>query len=147
MDRIRQLVGLELFESLDGNALASLARLTTEVDVSAAERLISEGAEGGSVYVVMDGAFRVRSGDQELAELGRVPAQKSDAEITGLLADVAAGANEVIESEGVTLYADWTTDTMFNTLTAKTQELLGGQIDGAGYLEAVQADWEAFFAE
>ena len=68
-------------------------------------------------------------------------------EITGLLADVAAGAAEVIAADGITLYADWTTDTMFNTLTAKTQELLGGQIDGAQYLEDVQADWEAFFAE
>ena len=104
----------------------------------------SEHPDLGAEFIalMMDKSFA-----QELAALGRVPAQKSDAEITGLLADVAAGANEVIESEGVTLYADWTTDTMFNTLTAKTQELLGGQIDGAGYLEAVQADWEAFFAE
>lgn len=104
----------------------------------------SEHPDLGAEFIalMMDKSFA-----EELAALGRVPAQESDAEITGLLADVAAGANEVIESEGVTLYADWTTDTMYNTLTAKTQELLGGQIDGAGYLEAVQADWEAFFAE
>lgn len=104
----------------------------------------SEHPDLGAEFIalMMDKSFA-----QELAALGRVPAQQSDAEITGLLADVAAGANEVIQSEGVTLYADWTTDTMFNTLTAKTQELLGGQIDGAEYLEAVQADWEAFFAE
>ena len=82
----------------------------------------------------------------DLASVGRVPARESDAEISGLLADVAAGAAAVIADEGVTLYADWTTDTMFNTLTAKTQELLGGQITGEQYLEDVQADWEAFFA-
>jgi raffinose/stachyose/melibiose transport system substrate-binding protein len=84
---------------------------------------------------------------QELADVGRVPARDADVVIEGLLADVTAGAAVVIADEGVTLYADWTTDTMFNTLTAKTQELLGGQITGAEYLEDVQADWEAFFAE
>lgn len=83
----------------------------------------------------------------ELAALGRVPAQKTDAKIEGLLADVAAGAAEVIEADGVTLYADWATDTMFDTLTAKTQELLGGQITAQEYVADVQADWDAFFAE
>ena len=94
------------------------------------------------IALMMDADFA-----SELAAVGRVPAQESDVEITGLLADVAAGAAEVIAADGITLYADWTTDTMFNTLTAKTQELLGKQIDGAQYLEDVQADWEAFFAE
>lgn len=83
----------------------------------------------------------------ELAAVGRVPARDADIEIDGLLADVTAGAAAVIADEGVTLYADWTTDTMFDTLTAKTQELLGGQITGAEYLEDVQADWDAFFSE
>ena len=103
----------------------------------------SENPDLGAAFIalMMDKSFA-----SELAAVGRVPAQESDVEITGLLADVAAGANEVIQDEGVTLYADWTTDTMFNTLTAKTQELLGGQIDGAQYLADVQADWEAFFA-
>ncbi len=82
----------------------------------------------------------------DLASVGRVPARESGTAISGLLAEVAAGAAEVIESEGVTLYADWATDTMFNTLTSKTQELLGGQIGGREFLEDVQADWDAFFA-
>ena len=80
----------------------------------------------------------------ELASVGRAPARESRAPISGLLSDVAAGAAEVIASEGVTLYADWATPTMFDTLTAKTQELLGGQIDGEQYLNDVQADWESF---
>lgn len=94
------------------------------------------------IALMMDADFA-----SELAAVGRVPARESDVEISGLLADVAAGAAQVIAADGITLYADWTTDTMFNTLTAKTQELLGGQIDGAQFLEDVQADWEAFFAE
>lgn len=83
----------------------------------------------------------------ELAAVGRVPARSADIEVDGLISELIAGTTAVIEDEGVTLYADWTTDTMFDTLTAKTQELLGGQITGAEYLDAVQADWEAFFAE
>ena len=75
--------------------------------------------------------------------LGRPPMLR----LTALLADVTAGANEVIASDGVTLYADWATDTMFDTLTAKTQELLGGQITAEQFLADVQADWDAFFAE
>lgn len=104
----------------------------------------SENPDLGAAFIalMMDADFA-----SELAAVGRVPAQESDVALTGLLADVAAGAAEVIAADGITLYADWTTDTMFNTLTAKTQELLGGQIDGAEYLADVQADWEAFFAE
>lgn len=104
----------------------------------------SENPDLGAAFIalMMDADFA-----SELAAVGRVPAQESSVELDGLLADVAAGANEVIEADGITLYADWTTDTMFNTLTAKTQELLGGQIDAAQYLADVQADWEAFFAE
>jgi len=83
----------------------------------------------------------------ELVSVGRVPARSADVEITGLLADVTAGAAAVIDDEGVTLYADWTTATMYDTLTAKTQELLGGQITGGEFLEDVQADWDEFFAE
>ncbi len=82
----------------------------------------------------------------DMASVGRVPARDADIEITGLLAEVTAGAAAVIADEGVTLYADWATETMFNTLTAKTQELLGGQIDGAQYLADVQADWDSFFS-
>lgn len=104
----------------------------------------SENPDLGAAFIalMMDADFA-----SELAAVGRVPAQESSVELDGLLADVAAGANEVIEADGITLYADWTTDTMFNTLTAKTQELLGGQIDAAQFLADVQADWEAFFAE
>ena len=82
----------------------------------------------------------------ELAAVGRVPAREADVDADGLLADVIAGAAEVIDDEGVTLYADWTTDTMFDTLTAKTQELLGDQITARQFLEDVQADWDEFFA-
>ena len=83
----------------------------------------------------------------ELAAVGRVPARDAAIEADGLLADVIAGAGEVIEDEGVTLYADWTTDTMFDTLTAKTQELLGDQITAEQFLTDIQADWDEFFAE
>ena len=104
----------------------------------------SEHPDLGAAFIalMMDADFA-----SELAAVGRVPAQESDVELSGLLADVAAGAQQVIAADGITLYADWTTDTMYNTLTAKTQELLGGQIDGAGFLADVQADWEAFFAK
>ena len=104
----------------------------------------SEHPDLGAAFIalMMDPSFA-----PELAALGRVPAQEVTVELDGLLADVAAGANQVIEADGITLYADWTTDTMFDTLTAKTQELLGGQIDGAQFLADVQADWEGFFAE
>ncbi len=81
----------------------------------------------------------------ELASLGRVPAHDLAEPPTGLLADVAAGAAEVIASDGITLYADWATPTMFDTLTSKTQELLGQQIDGAQFLSDVQADWDNQF--
>ncbi|MDE0495584.1 MAG: extracellular solute-binding protein [Acidimicrobiaceae bacterium] len=79
----------------------------------------------------------------DLASVGRVAARSSDTEIEGLLAEVTAGAAAVIADEGVTLYADWATPTMFDTLTSKTQELLGGQIDGEQFLNDVQADWDA----
>ena len=70
MDRVRQLVELELFDDVPGSTLQSLVRIATQVDVPAQKRLITKDPEGEWVYLVMAGAFRVQTADRESAQLG-----------------------------------------------------------------------------
>lgn len=83
----------------------------------------------------------------ELAALGRVPAQEFSGGTEGLFADVVA-ANETIQADdGFTFYADWATDTMFDTLSSGVQELLAGESAPEQFAEGVQSDWSDFQSE
>jgi raffinose/stachyose/melibiose transport system substrate-binding protein len=50
--------------------------------------------------------------------------------------------SNVVEQDGLTLYLDWATVGMGNTLFPALQELLGDQTDAQQLTERVQAEWE-----
>lgn len=77
----------------------------------------------------------------DLVSVGRIPAQPG-AQITGgLLAESAAASEKVLAADGQTWYPDWGTLTMFDTLAAGLQELLGGRITAQQFTDKLQADW------
>ena len=47
-------------------------------------------------------------------------------------------------SNGLVPYEDWATPTMYDTLTAAVQELLGLKITPQEFVDAVEADYHAF---
>ena len=90
----------------------------------------------------------------------RVAATRADAELAGKLLDdflaefdtPSPGAAKVGErlataiaaDDGLIYYQDWATDTMFDTLPASLQELVGGRTTPEDFVSTVQDDWATF---
>jgi raffinose/stachyose/melibiose transport system substrate-binding protein len=51
---------------------------------------------------------------------------------------------QVADSDGLMLYTDWASPTMYDTLASNFQDLLAGRMSGADMAKAVQDDWEKF---
>jgi raffinose/stachyose/melibiose transport system substrate-binding protein len=50
----------------------------------------------------------------------------------------------VANDDGLLLYTDWASPTMYTTLQNQYQQLLAGRTTPAEMAKAVQADWENF---
>jgi raffinose/stachyose/melibiose transport system substrate-binding protein len=60
------------------------------------------------------------------------------------LGQVAAAWQQVSGDDGLMLYTDWASPTMYNTLASHFQNLLAGKESPEDMAKAVQADWEKF---
>ena len=59
----------------------------------------------------------------------------------GLLADIVAGWNMLNTTDSVGYYMDWVTPTMYDTITASLQELMGGKITPEEFITKVNEDY------
>jgi raffinose/stachyose/melibiose transport system substrate-binding protein len=62
------------------------------------------------------------------------------------LGEVTAAWQQVSENDGLMLYTDWASPTMYDTLASNFQELLAGKKSPEDMAKAVQGDWEKFDA-
>jgi raffinose/stachyose/melibiose transport system substrate-binding protein len=60
------------------------------------------------------------------------------------LGQVTAAWQQVSQDDGLMLYTDWASPTMYNTLASNFQQLLAGKETPEEMAKAVQADWEKF---
>jgi raffinose/stachyose/melibiose transport system substrate-binding protein len=60
------------------------------------------------------------------------------------MASLATGWQQLVKDNGLTLFPDWSADTMFQYLGAQLQQLMAGRITPAAMAKNVQANWEAF---
>ncbi len=64
-----ELASIELFEGLTGDELASCAEMMNETEVLTGEKLTTEDDYGYSFIVVLDGAVKVKVGEEVIAEM------------------------------------------------------------------------------
>jgi raffinose/stachyose/melibiose transport system substrate-binding protein len=60
------------------------------------------------------------------------------------LTAVYTSFKKVADSNGLLLYTDWASPSMYTTLQNQYQELLAGRTSAEGMAKAVQSDWEKF---
>jgi len=77
----------------------------------------------------------------DLVSVGRIPAQPGAQISGGLLAQAAKASEDLLAANGETWYPDWATATMYDTLTAALQELLGGKLTPKDFVTKLQTDW------
>ncbi|MFV2063071.1 MAG: ABC transporter substrate-binding protein [Chloroflexota bacterium] len=82
-------------------------------------------------------------------DAGRVPASAGSvgAPADPLTAQAAEVWNRIAADDGLIFFQDWATDTMFDTLTGRLQELIGDRISPEEFVAEVQDDWASFQAD
>jgi raffinose/stachyose/melibiose transport system substrate-binding protein len=60
------------------------------------------------------------------------------------LGQVTDSWQQLVDDDGLLLYTDWASPTMYQTLASNYQQLLAGRISPEEMAQAVQADWEKF---
>jgi raffinose/stachyose/melibiose transport system substrate-binding protein len=61
--------------------------------------------------------------------------------------EVKAGWNQLVEDGGLTLYPDWSSPTMLQTMGQSFQEMLAGRIEPQEVIDRTQEDWEEYQQE
>ena len=61
--------------------------------------------------------------------------------------DVKAGWDQLVEDGGLTLYPDWSSPTMLQTMGQSFQEMLVGRASPQDVIKRMQADWEEYHQE
>src|SRR3954466_4504200 len=89
------------------------------------------------------------SAGKALVATQQVPAATDSTAQPGdpLARDVKAGWDQLVKAGGLTLYPDWSSPTMLQTLGQTFQELLAGRISPQDVVSKVQDDWEQYHKE
>jgi raffinose/stachyose/melibiose transport system substrate-binding protein len=61
--------------------------------------------------------------------------------------EVKQGWDELVQDGGLTLYPDWSSPTMLQTMGQSFQEMLAGRITPQDVISRVQDDWEKYHKE
>ena len=69
IERVIILKAVKIFEGTPDEVLAEIASLLEEEDVSAGQTLFTKGANGDSLYIVIDGKLQAHDGDYVLNDL------------------------------------------------------------------------------
>jgi raffinose/stachyose/melibiose transport system substrate-binding protein len=79
----------------------------------------------------------------------RIPAARGgEGEITSsnpLHEQTVSAYGELLADNGLMVYQDWATPTMFDLINAQTQLLAGGNVTPAQFTRTIQDDWDKFF--
>jgi raffinose/stachyose/melibiose transport system substrate-binding protein len=83
---------------------------------------------------------------EELVKTQQVPAvTDGTAEMTDPLGkEVKAGWDQLVEAGGLTLFPDWSSPTMLQTIGQGFQEMLVGRTSPEDLAKSIQADWEKY---
>jgi raffinose/stachyose/melibiose transport system substrate-binding protein len=60
------------------------------------------------------------------------------------LTQITHAFRQVADDDGLMLYTDWASPTMYDTLASNFQDLLAGKISAQDMAKNVQADWSKF---
>lgn len=82
---------------------------------------------------------------QQHNQLPAVPNSTTTPQSGSLAADILKTWSDLTAANGLVPYIDWSTPTMYDTISANLQELMAGQVDSAAFGKALQTDWAGFY--
>lgn len=70
VEKVLFLKDVPLFRSIPGEELSHIAQITDEVEYSPDQVVFNKGDQGDAMYLIVEGAVKVHSGEQVFAKLG-----------------------------------------------------------------------------
>ncbi len=119
---------------------ASIGGLSGPWHISAKTKYPDLGAEWLNYVITSPRAKALMYSQQQIPSDRRAKAPKGDA----YLAQVSKAFQLVANDDGLLLYTDWASPSMYTTLQNQFQLLLAGRTTPAGMAKAVQDDWAKF---
>ena len=133
-------VGVMPIPSGPSGQWASIGGLSGPWHISAKTKYPDLGAEWLNYVITSSRAKALMYGQQQIPSDRRAKAPKGDA----YLAQVGKAFQLVANDDGLLLYTDWASPSMYTTLQNQFQLLLAGRTTPAGMAKAVQDDWAKF---
>lgn len=118
----------------------SIGGLSGPWHISAKTKYPDLGAEWLNYVITSQRAKTLMFSQQQIPADSRAKAPAGDA----YLGQVSKAFRQVADDDGLLLYTDWASPSMYTTLQNQFQLLLAGRQTPAGMAKAVQADWAKF---
>jgi raffinose/stachyose/melibiose transport system substrate-binding protein len=119
---------------------ASIGGLSGPWHISSKTKNADLGAEWLNYVITSTQAKKLMFGQQQLPADSSAKAPTNDAYLT----EVFTGFKKVANDNGLLLYTDWASPTMYTTLQNQYQSLLAGRTSAEAMAKAVQSDWTKF---
>ncbi len=122
------------------NGYTSIGGLSGPWHISAKTKYADLGAEWLNYVITSTQAKSLMFGQQQLPADSSATAPANDPYLT----QVFTGFKKVADANGLLLYTDWASPTMYTTLQNQYESLLAGHATPQGMAKAVQSDWDKF---
>jgi raffinose/stachyose/melibiose transport system substrate-binding protein len=119
---------------------ASIGGLSGPWHISSKTKYADLGAEWLNYVITSAQAKKLMFGQQQLPADSSAKAPSNDPYLT----EVFTGFKKVADDNGLLLYTDWASPSMYTTLQNQYQQLLAGRTTAEGMAKAVQSDWAKF---
>ena len=123
-----------------GGQWASIGGLSGPWHISSKTKYPDLGAEWLNYVIATPVAQKLMFAQQQLPSDKRAKPPTGDKYLT----QVYNAFSQVATDDGLLLYTDWASPTMYTTLQNQFQQLVAGRTTPADMAKAVQADWEKF---
>ena len=119
---------------------ASIGGLSGPWHISSKTKYPDLGAEWLNYVIASPAAQKLMFSQQQIPSDKRAKAPTNDPYLT----QVYNAFGKVANDDGLLLYTDWASPSMYTTLQNQFQLLVAGRTTAANMAKAVQADWEKF---
>jgi raffinose/stachyose/melibiose transport system substrate-binding protein len=119
---------------------ASIGGLSGPWHISSKTKHADLGAEWLNYVITSTRAKQLMFGQQQLPADSSAKAPTNDPYLT----EVFIGFKKVADDNGLLLYTDWASPSMYTTLQNQYQSLLAGRTSAEAMAKAVQSDWAKF---
>ena len=108
--------------------------------ISSKTKYADVGAAFINDLISAKGSAQLMYDQNQVPAITGAPAAKGNPYLTSL----ATGWQQLLKSNGLTLYPDWASDTMLTTMGAEFQKMIAGRQTAEATAKAIQADWAKF---